>query len=596
MNENQQSVEIAIEVRDLEKRFLRSRGFIELWQTSTIGRFFSDPRHFAQDVVFSKVSFAIPRGSTFGIFGVNGAGKSTLLYCLSGLVTPDSGDIVINGRNVLDLGEKLGSIVSKFNTQEAYREFTAVECVTFMAMLHKLDPKTTRRTAQKLMTYLGMSQTDQEVTLVGKLSKGNLGKTALVNSLVPMFHCIGNSSSSPILLLDEASLGLDVVSVENFFRTLDALKQAIPHLTVVIASNDPREAAYCDDYIALVEGKLQHSPEKLRELKGAIQKVRNGINAFAGMIGSEENGATTTPLQLSKFDAPSRSGGLQIQAFLWRSWRDICIHKWLSIGVVMMLVLPNLIGLFASEGSFGSLRAVAMTIFGIYVTLLVRDSQRFIDRERGYFNTLETVQMAPVSLKSRYLSFAAFSWIQQTGYAIATGAIICMTFYGRISHQAAASVSGLERLDYFGLLLLLGAVTLAVHAIGLCTNLTTFCLRPISTWIIVSSIPTLVIVCSGIYYPVRQLPPVLSWFAMLNPLSYASAALTELLKIGTVEPFGICALLDQHSCLDGLSLAWMHLLTAVTLSIIWLLLGIFVFKQQMKLVIKTNRLRNIAMA
>ena len=57
-------------------------------------------------VALDRVSFDIASGSLFGLIGPNGAGKTTLFNCFSRLYTPNSGDIVFEGRSILDRDRK----------------------------------------------------------------------------------------------------------------------------------------------------------------------------------------------------------------------------------------------------------------------------------------------------------------------------------------------------------------------------------------------------------------------------------------------------------------------------------------------------------
>src|SRR3989304_5293896 len=62
-------------------------------------------------IVLDKISFSIEEGVSFVVFGRSGSGKSVLLKCMVGLMEPDSGDILIEGKSVLNLSiDKLNEV------------------------------------------------------------------------------------------------------------------------------------------------------------------------------------------------------------------------------------------------------------------------------------------------------------------------------------------------------------------------------------------------------------------------------------------------------------------------------------------------------
>src|SRR5579885_1392544 len=100
-------LENAIEVQNLSKSF---RVYHENRDSiyEIITGFFSKKRYYEDLLVLDNVSFNIKKGEMFGIIGRNGTGKTTLLRLLSGIYSPDSGSIKVNGTLIPFLGLGIG--------------------------------------------------------------------------------------------------------------------------------------------------------------------------------------------------------------------------------------------------------------------------------------------------------------------------------------------------------------------------------------------------------------------------------------------------------------------------------------------------------
>ena len=147
------------------------------------------------------VCFEVAPGEIVGLLGPNGAGKTTTIKCLCTLVTPTSGRMVVDGADAgihpRAAAQKLGAVLE--GNRNIYWRLTARENLEYFAALHGIDRRSVRSLIDELIDRFGLSaQRDAEART---LSRGMQQKLAVACAFV---------KQTPILLLDEPTLGLDV--------------------------------------------------------------------------------------------------------------------------------------------------------------------------------------------------------------------------------------------------------------------------------------------------------------------------------------------------------------------------------------------------
>ena len=108
-----------------------------------------------------NVSLSIPQNEIFGVIGLSGAGKSTLVRCINLLERPDTGEIIINRENLLNLGseelrlrrQKIGMIFQHFNLLE---QQTVLNNVCFPLEIRGIPRKERREKAMELLEKAGL--------------------------------------------------------------------------------------------------------------------------------------------------------------------------------------------------------------------------------------------------------------------------------------------------------------------------------------------------------------------------------------------------------------------------------------------------------
>ncbi len=197
------------------------------------------------NTVLNDLSFSFETGRIVGLLGPDGAGKTTLLRILAGLLRPDGGTAAVLGcdavRDAAKIQNFVGYMPQKFGL---YENLSVAENLELYAELHNIHLRDCPERLEKLyaMTDLGAFRN----RMAGALSGGMKQKLALICALI---------ADPPLLLLDEPTVGVDVLSRRELWRILRDLV-AEGKLTVFASTSYLDEAAYCDRTLILFAGRL----------------------------------------------------------------------------------------------------------------------------------------------------------------------------------------------------------------------------------------------------------------------------------------------------------------------------------------------------
>ena len=251
-----------------------------------------------------RLNLEIRRGELFGLLGRNGAGKTTLVKVLCTLLPPDEGTASVNGFDVvkqqMQVKRSIGTIFS-LGERGFFWRLTGYSNLEFYAAINNVPRQGRRERIMKVLELLDMK--DVAFEKFQKYSGGMKRKLALARALLP---------DPPVLLLDEPTTGLDVVSSRNIREFIRKDLSRKGGKTVLYTTHYIEEAAQICDRIAILHrGKLiaVDTPTVLKDMtkKGDVldATVRDmtsaQINALRGMNGVRSLAAEVQDSVLGKF-------------------------------------------------------------------------------------------------------------------------------------------------------------------------------------------------------------------------------------------------------------------------------------------------------
>ena len=187
------------------------------------------------------ISFAVEAGETFGLLGPNGAGKSTTLGCITSLVRPTSGRIVVDGVDARREPQKVKRLIAVVpQTRNLDRDLTVREVLTYHGRYFGLAAAEREARADRLLAEMQLADKAgaKPLTLSGGLQQRALIARALMHD-------------PRVLLLDEPTTGLDPQARRALWDTLRGLQER--GLTIILTTHYMEEADRLCQRLAIID-------------------------------------------------------------------------------------------------------------------------------------------------------------------------------------------------------------------------------------------------------------------------------------------------------------------------------------------------------
>ncbi|MBS1212284.1 MAG: transporter ATP-binding protein [Proteobacteria bacterium] len=162
-------------------------------------------RYYGDHCAVNNVSFSLEKGEILGFLGPNGAGKSTTMQMICGNLAPTSGQILINGIDILDRPKEAKRELGYLpELPPVYRELTVDEYLEYCAKLHQIPREKLRRAVDNAKERCGLA--DVGGRLINNLSKGYQQRVGIAQAILHI---------PSVIILDEPTVGLDPIQIRE---------------------------------------------------------------------------------------------------------------------------------------------------------------------------------------------------------------------------------------------------------------------------------------------------------------------------------------------------------------------------------------------
>jgi ABC-2 type transport system ATP-binding protein len=243
-------------------------------------------KRFGQRQALNELSLNLAAGEIYGLLGPNGAGKTTALNLLCGLLKPDSGEILLQGKPVSDATKLLVGVMPQQNL--LYQSLTCQETLAFLARIYGLKPKDISQRVHDCLAAVNLA--DRADSVVGDLSGGMQRRLSLAAAII---------HQPKLVVLDEPSTGLDIEARYEVWDLIRSLKQQ--GVTVLLTTHLLDEVERLCDRIGIIkQGQLL--------VEGTLETLRKQIPAAEVVVIETDNETAAIDRAESHGFTPRRYG------------------------------------------------------------------------------------------------------------------------------------------------------------------------------------------------------------------------------------------------------------------------------------------------
>jgi ABC-2 type transport system ATP-binding protein len=225
------------------------------------------------------VSFNIAAGEIIGLLGPNGAGKTTIIKTLTGYLQPDSGDVLVDGLDVLTDTQAVQAGIGYLpENAPLYPELTVQAYLRMIAGLRQIPPNEEIAHISEAVYATGLE--NHLTRPISQLSKGFRQRVGLAQAIL---------HKPRLLILDEPTVGLDPTQIVEIRHLIRRLAQ---HSTILFSTHIlPEVEALCDRVLILINGEIKVDARlsELASTNDAILVLDGAVDGAAGAL-AELNG------------------------------------------------------------------------------------------------------------------------------------------------------------------------------------------------------------------------------------------------------------------------------------------------------------------
>ncbi|MEL7331673.1 MAG: ABC transporter ATP-binding protein [Cyanobacteria bacterium J06560_2] len=230
-------------------------------------------KQFGDRKALNQLSLNLKPGEVYGLLGPNGAGKTTALNLLCGLLTPDTGEILVQGQPISKATKLVVGVMPQQNL--LYQSLTCGENLAFIARIYGLSKKLTAQRVQICLAAVNLS--DRANCVVGDLSGGMQRRLSLAAAII---------HQPKLVVLDEPSTGLDIEARYEVWDLIRSLKRQ--GVTVLLTTHLLDEVEKLCDRIGIIkqgtllaEGTLETLRKRIPAKEIVIIETKDEQGAIA---------------------------------------------------------------------------------------------------------------------------------------------------------------------------------------------------------------------------------------------------------------------------------------------------------------------------
>jgi len=283
-----------IEVRSLSKTFTTKEGPLFRKTQKSV-------------TALDDVNFSVKKGEIFGLLGPNGAGKTTTIKAICTLIHPTSGEVYVNGHNVVKDAQRarqdLGVMLTGDRT--LYWKLSGRENLEYFAALYHMGGATAKQRIEQLLKLVGLDE--RQNTLVENYSTGMRIRLSFAKAIL---------HEAPVILLDEPTMSLDPQSARLVREIIRDLRKE--GCSILLTTHYMEEADQLSDRVAIIDhGKIiaMAPPRELKEtvLKSEIIEIE-AQNINPQVVEKLRGIPTITEVVSTIDDAAAQKGVIKVHA------------------------------------------------------------------------------------------------------------------------------------------------------------------------------------------------------------------------------------------------------------------------------------------
>jgi len=228
-------------------------------------------RDYGNNHAVIDIDLVLHKGEVLGLLGPNGAGKSTTMQMLTGNISPTSGEIKINGIDLLDNPQQAKRAIGYLPEQPpVYRDMTPAEYLSYCAALRDIPKAEKKQAIQSALQRCAIG--DVANKLIGNLSKGYQQRVGIAQAIL---------HQPKVVILDEPTVGLDPIQIREI---RDLIRELGNHHSVILSTHIlPEVQAVCDRVQIINQGRTVFSD--------TFEALARRQSAPALIVGFEQGGS-----------------------------------------------------------------------------------------------------------------------------------------------------------------------------------------------------------------------------------------------------------------------------------------------------------------